>query len=157
MFWNKNLLAVGDDSSPELQKKSEAFANVFGALYDAYEPRYWWFEAVIMIQKAMLTGGLVLIAPGRIASGGVYANVSFPLTIVVTLFTRTDTNAFFSCPGGVKHWSDVPMNLVCWHAEPPTVTTGTYSDEPRCLPSMMIHSLPYHRASEGSTLVTVED
>ena len=67
LFCNKKLLAVGDDASPALQKKSEAFAKVFGALYDAYEPRYWWFEAIIMIQKAMLTGGLVLIAPGSSA------------------------------------------------------------------------------------------
>merc|ERR1711865_522538 len=66
-FCNKKLLAVGDDASPALQKKSEAFANVFGALYDAYEPRFWWFEAVIMIEKALLTGGLVLIAPGSSA------------------------------------------------------------------------------------------
>ena len=63
LFRNKKLLAVSDNTSPELQKKSQDFANVFGALYDAYEPRYWWFEAIIMIQKAMLTGGLVLVAP----------------------------------------------------------------------------------------------
>ena len=67
LFRNKKLLAVGDDASPALQKKSEDFADVFGALYDAYEPRFWWFEAVIMIEKAMLTGGLVLIAPGSSA------------------------------------------------------------------------------------------
>ena len=67
LFWNKKLLAVGDDASRALRKKSEAFAKVFGALYDAYSPRYWWFEAVVMIQKAMLTGGLVLVAPGSSA------------------------------------------------------------------------------------------
>ena len=44
---------------------ARAAANVFGALYDAYEPRYWWFEAIIMMQKAMLTGGLVLVGSGR--------------------------------------------------------------------------------------------
>jgi len=67
LFCNKKLLAVSDDASPTLQKKSEDFVAVFGALYDAYEPRYWWFEAIIMMQKAMLTGGLVLIAPGSSA------------------------------------------------------------------------------------------
>jgi len=67
LFRNKKLLAVGDDASPALQKKSEDFADVFGALYDAYEPRFWWFEAVIMIEKALLTGGLVLVAPGSSA------------------------------------------------------------------------------------------
>jgi hypothetical protein len=67
LFCNKKLLVVGDDASPALQEKSEDFANVFGALYDAYEPRYWWFEAIIMMQKAMLTGGLVLVAPGSSA------------------------------------------------------------------------------------------
>ena len=67
LFWNKKLLAVSNDASPALQKKSKDFTNVFGALYHAYEPRYWWFEAVIMIQKAMLTGGLVLVAPGSSA------------------------------------------------------------------------------------------
>ena len=67
LFCNKKLLAVNDDASPALQKKSEDFVAVFGALYDAYEPRYWWFEAIIMMQKAMLTGGLVLVAPGSSA------------------------------------------------------------------------------------------
>jgi hypothetical protein len=67
LYWNKKLLVVGDDASLALQKKSQDFASVFGALYDAYEPRFWWFEAIIMIQKAMLTGGLVLVAPGSSA------------------------------------------------------------------------------------------
>jgi len=40
LYRNKQLLAVGDDASPELQEKSDDFANVFGALYDACEYSY---------------------------------------------------------------------------------------------------------------------
>ena len=29
--------------------------------------QYWYFESVILIQKAMLTGGLVMVAPGTSA------------------------------------------------------------------------------------------
>jgi len=28
------------------------------------DDKYWWFESAILIQKALLTGGLVLVAPG---------------------------------------------------------------------------------------------
>jgi len=65
--YNKHLLSIPHDSSSELREKSEKFASIYGALYNAYEPHYWWFEAIIMVQKAMLTGGLVLIAPGSSA------------------------------------------------------------------------------------------
>ncbi len=40
------------------------FAEVFGSMYDAFEPRYWYFETVVLFQKLLLTGGLVLVAPG---------------------------------------------------------------------------------------------
>ena len=35
---------------------------MYGALYNAYNSEYWYFESIIMIQKALLTGGLVLVA-----------------------------------------------------------------------------------------------
>ena len=68
LYCNKKLMSIpADVDDPQLLLRGEKFSKVFGALYDAYEPRFWWFEAVIMIQKALLTGGLVLVAPGSSA------------------------------------------------------------------------------------------
>ena len=48
-------------------ESGKTFRAMFSSIYEAYEPKYWYFESIIMIQKAMLTGGLVLIAPGTSA------------------------------------------------------------------------------------------
>ena len=34
-------------------------------LYDAYEPKYYWFEVVETLRKLMLSGGLVIWGSGR--------------------------------------------------------------------------------------------
>ena len=47
---------------PVMLEKRTRFQSVFGALYSAYDPGYWFFESIIMVQKALLTGGLVLVA-----------------------------------------------------------------------------------------------
>merc|ERR1712166_1585060 len=63
---NRKLLHP-DEIDPEntaLRLKAESFGQVYGSLYEAYDPEYYWFETLIMIQKALLTGGLVLVAPG---------------------------------------------------------------------------------------------
>jgi uncharacterized membrane protein len=38
--------------------------EMFGALYETYEPEFWMWESVEMIKKAFLTGGVLLISPG---------------------------------------------------------------------------------------------
>ena len=35
-----------------------------GGLYVQYHPEYWWFELVILFNKTMMCGGLVVLAPG---------------------------------------------------------------------------------------------
>ena len=47
--------------------RAKSFQDIYGSLYEAYEPPYWYFESVVLIQKALLTGGLVLVAPGSSA------------------------------------------------------------------------------------------
>jgi len=65
LYFHRELHRVDDETaSPELQVRGKRFETIYGALYDAYEPKYWWFESAIMINKALLTGGLVLVAPG---------------------------------------------------------------------------------------------
>jgi hypothetical protein len=64
LYFHKKLHRVDETASPELQARGKRFETIYGALYDAYEPKYWWFESAIMINKALLTGGLVLVAPG---------------------------------------------------------------------------------------------
>ena len=67
LYMNKCLLFPAEDADEELSTKSATFAEIYGALYLAYEPKYWYFEGIVMIQKALLTGGLVLVAPGSSA------------------------------------------------------------------------------------------
>ena len=84
LYWNKKLLFPSDDANEEIHRRSKIFENIFGDLYIAYEPSYWYFEGIIMIQKALLTGGLVLVAPGssaQILVGLVCALVFFTLLL----------------------------------------------------------------------------
>jgi len=69
LYLNRHLLHSDDidEKKEKLIKKSKSFEKIYGSLYEAYEKDYWWFESVIMIQKALLTGGLVLVAPGSSA------------------------------------------------------------------------------------------
>jgi len=38
--------------------------NALGGLYLQYEPKYWWFELVILLNKTIMCGGLVILSPG---------------------------------------------------------------------------------------------
>ena len=38
--------------------------NALGDLYMQYEPEYWWFELVVMLNKTIMCGGLVVLSPG---------------------------------------------------------------------------------------------
>ena len=66
LFYNRKSIRFDDGNQmlilPAMLEKRKAFQSVFGALYNAYDPEYWYFESIIMIQKALLTGGLVLVA-----------------------------------------------------------------------------------------------
>ena len=67
LFCNRGLMRLGDEAEHStadavLVDKARRFHSVFGALYNAYEPHFWYFESLILIQKALLTGGLVLVA-----------------------------------------------------------------------------------------------
>ncbi len=66
------MLKRGQEYKPASQEEREraaVFATVYGQLFLAYEPLSWYpyFESVIMVNKALLTGGLVLVAPGTSA------------------------------------------------------------------------------------------
>jgi hypothetical protein len=38
--------------------------NALGGLYLQYEPKYWWFELMILLNKTIMCGGLVILSPG---------------------------------------------------------------------------------------------
>ena len=70
-----------DSKNVVLKAKAESFGKVYGSLYEAYDPEYYWFETLIMIQKALLTGGLVLVAPGS------STQILVGLVIALTFYT----------------------------------------------------------------------
>ena len=47
--------------------KQESMEREYGSLYLQYEPTYYWWESLEMVKKCLLTGGLVLVAPGSSA------------------------------------------------------------------------------------------
>ena len=82
LYMNRHILNVDvEEEDPELASRAESFQNVFGQLYDAYSEKYWYFESIIMIQKALLTGGLVLVSPGS------SAQILVGLVIALTFYT----------------------------------------------------------------------
>lgn len=56
-------------------KKHESVKFELGGLYEQYEPRYWWFELVMITNKMMMTGGLSVVESGS------------PLQLVFALLT----------------------------------------------------------------------
>jgi hypothetical protein len=70
-----------DAKNVVLMLKAESFGKVYGSLYEAYDQEYYWFETLIMIQKALLTGGLVLVAPGS------STQILVGLVIALTFYT----------------------------------------------------------------------
>jgi hypothetical protein len=74
LFCNRRLMRLDNEaeqtSDTVLLEKASHFRSVFGALYNAYEPHFWYFESLILIQKALLTGGLVLVAVSGVGCWG---------------------------------------------------------------------------------------
>ena len=63
MALRSNLKYLYDDST-ENKVKHEACVSEFGTLYMQYEPRFWYWEIVVIVKKMMLTGAMTVIAPG---------------------------------------------------------------------------------------------
>jgi hypothetical protein len=61
LYKKKDIIRHG---KPEEKDRLE---NVYGSLYVQYEPKYYWWEVFEMIKKMLLTGGLVMLAPGSSA------------------------------------------------------------------------------------------
>ena len=55
-----NRKHLHDAASP--QHKAVLFT--LGGLYAQYEPRFWWFELITLLNKMLMTGALVIAAPG---------------------------------------------------------------------------------------------
>jgi hypothetical protein len=59
LLW-RNRVHLFDKESP----KNRWVKTALGGLYVQYEPEYWWFELMILFNKTMMCGGLVVLAPG---------------------------------------------------------------------------------------------
>jgi len=55
-----NKKHLHDKSSP----KHHLIKNALGGMYSQYEPKYWWFEIFLLLNKTMMCGGLVMFKPG---------------------------------------------------------------------------------------------
>ena len=59
LLW-RNKKHLHDESSP----KHHLIKNALGGMYTQYEPKYWWFEIFLLVNKTMMCGGLVMFQPG---------------------------------------------------------------------------------------------
>ena len=58
-----NRLALYDEEHPDYENLNAKYAT----LYEQYEPDFYYWEVCVMLKKMLLTGGLVLVAPGTSA------------------------------------------------------------------------------------------
>ena len=68
-------------------KNDSTVRDVYGSLYEAYEPQFWYFESIEMIKKMILAGGLVLVAPGSSAQilVGILVTLAYLLLLMKTM------------------------------------------------------------------------
>ena len=59
LLWRNKKHLHDEDSS-----KHHFVAAALGGLYTQYEDQYWWFELVNLLNKTLMCGGLVVLAPG---------------------------------------------------------------------------------------------
>merc|ERR1711865_319190 len=57
----KNLYVLEGTEATERQKEVEF---EFGSMYTQYEPKYWYFEIIIIIHKCIMTGAMVIVENG---------------------------------------------------------------------------------------------
>ena len=62
LFWalHKNRLAIYDKAAPDHERAH----RWLGPFADQYEPKYYYFEVLVILRKLLLTGLVRLIAPG---------------------------------------------------------------------------------------------
>lgn len=81
----------------QLKRQKKQFKDTYGQLFEAYKPKHWYFEAIEMVKKQILAGGLVLVAPG--------SPVQVLLAIIVAL-------AFLVTVLHTKPYADVNDNKI---------------------------------------------
>ena len=59
LLWTNKKHLHNVDSDKHLLVK-----NALGDLYMQYEPEYWWFELMVLLNKTIMCGGLVVLSPG---------------------------------------------------------------------------------------------
>ena len=64
---NCQMLTLPNDDNDKLEILKESIIMKYGSLFEAYEDDVWYWELIEMFRKALLTGGLVLLAPGTSA------------------------------------------------------------------------------------------
>jgi hypothetical protein len=52
-----------DPSQPKHQK----VRREFGTLFEQYEPKFWYYECFVLVKKMLLTGAMMVVAPGSTA------------------------------------------------------------------------------------------
>ena len=59
-----NGMAKAIEKRKRLEEENPTIKSL-NFLYEAYEPKYYWFEVVETLRKLMLSGGLVIWGSGR--------------------------------------------------------------------------------------------
>ena len=62
----KKWLYKNENSSEKHCKRHAEVVDEFGALYLQYEPKYWYWEVTVVLQKMLLTGAMTIITPGKL-------------------------------------------------------------------------------------------
>ena len=91
-----------EENGQELTKEHLAVKAKLGGLYLQYEPKYWWFEMVVILQKMIMTGAMCVVAQGSSVQLliAILVMLMYMLVVLKTAPFEEDTedwSAFVAC------------------------------------------------------------
>ena len=118
---NLKYLHTEGDTEEDKIKHEDCVAEV-GTLYLQYEPKYWYWEVIVIFQKMMLTGAMTIIAPGssaQLAVAILFIMTNLSLVLKAGPFvddaddylaTLTTVQMFMTLLGGLLLMTDDPSS-----------------------------------------------
>ena len=82
LVWSRASDESKDDEDP---RKDQLIMNRFGFLFVAYRVNFWWWEAVEMFRKLLMTSVLVFVMPGTTGQLAMGSMITF-LFLLLNLF-----------------------------------------------------------------------
>ena len=102
VLWRNRKHLHHEENGQKLSKEHQAVKAKLGGLYMQYQPKYWWFEMVVMLQKMIMTGAMCVVAQGSSVQLliAILVMLMYMLVVLKTAPFEEDTedwSAFVAC------------------------------------------------------------